>query len=146
MARIPASYWDSIGMVLLGFNVRGQSFPNIWVFHSINILSPSVCSSSSQYLFVQFVVGNMIGRPRKTWEETLRKDLEYLDLTEDMTQNRAQWRFSSPLLVVGDFNAVLGAHEKSGGNLPRQASSTDFQNMVYVWNLVQIDLKESSFT
>ncbi|KAM2265319.1 hypothetical protein EV1_040903 [Malus domestica] len=31
------------------------------------------------------------GRPRKTLEETLRKDLEYLDLTEDMTQNRAQW-------------------------------------------------------
>ncbi|RXI07717.1 hypothetical protein DVH24_005490 [Malus domestica] len=32
------------------------------------------------------------GRPRKTLEETLSKDLEYLDLTEDMTQNRAQWR------------------------------------------------------
>ncbi|KAM1191811.1 hypothetical protein ACFX2G_012464 [Malus domestica] len=32
------------------------------------------------------------GTPRKTLEETLRKDLEYLDLTEDMTQNRAQWR------------------------------------------------------
>ncbi|KAM1689870.1 hypothetical protein TB2_031123 [Malus domestica] len=32
------------------------------------------------------------GRPRITLEETLRKDLEYLDLTEDMTQNRAQWR------------------------------------------------------
>ncbi|RXI07875.1 hypothetical protein DVH24_014441 [Malus domestica] len=30
------------------------------------------------------------GRPRKTLEETLRKDLEYFDLTEDMTQNRAQ--------------------------------------------------------
>ncbi|CAN6541821.1 unnamed protein product [Malus baccata var. baccata] len=30
------------------------------------------------------------GRPRKTLEETLRKDLEYLVLTEDMTQNRAQ--------------------------------------------------------
>ncbi|RXH99302.1 hypothetical protein DVH24_011627 [Malus domestica] len=27
------------------------------------------------------------GRPKKTLEETLRKDLEYLDLTEDMTQN-----------------------------------------------------------
>ncbi|KAM1096920.1 hypothetical protein ACFX19_014649 [Malus domestica] len=32
------------------------------------------------------------GRPRKTLEETLRKDLEYLDLMEDMIQNRAQWR------------------------------------------------------
>ncbi|KAM1519454.1 hypothetical protein ACFX1Z_022250 [Malus domestica] len=31
------------------------------------------------------------GRPRKTLEETLRKDLEYLDLTEAMTQDRAQW-------------------------------------------------------
>ncbi|KAM2263629.1 hypothetical protein ACFXTI_039889 [Malus domestica] len=31
-------------------------------------------------------------RPRKTLEETLGKDLEYLDLTEAMTQNRAQWR------------------------------------------------------
>ncbi|RXH79784.1 hypothetical protein DVH24_040931 [Malus domestica] len=30
------------------------------------------------------------GRPRKTLEETIRKDLEYLDLTEDMTQNRTQ--------------------------------------------------------
>ncbi|KAM1080085.1 hypothetical protein ACFX2B_014574 [Malus domestica] len=29
------------------------------------------------------------GRPRKTLEETLRKGLDYLDLTEDMTQNRA---------------------------------------------------------
>ncbi|RXH85648.1 hypothetical protein DVH24_009469 [Malus domestica] len=31
------------------------------------------------------------GRPRKTLEETLRKDLEYLDLMEDMTHNRVQW-------------------------------------------------------
>ncbi|RXI04874.1 hypothetical protein DVH24_039148 [Malus domestica] len=31
------------------------------------------------------------GRPRKTLEEALRKDLEYLDITEDMIQNRAQW-------------------------------------------------------
>ncbi|CAN6554487.1 unnamed protein product [Malus baccata var. baccata] len=29
------------------------------------------------------------GRPRKTWQETLRKDLEYLDLMEDVTLNRA---------------------------------------------------------
>ncbi|RXH93210.1 hypothetical protein DVH24_013786 [Malus domestica] len=32
------------------------------------------------------------GRPRKTWKETLRKDLEYLDLTEHLAQNRALWR------------------------------------------------------
>jgi len=52
------------------------------------------------------------GRPRKTLEETLRKDLEYLDLTEDMTQNRAQWRsrihiFSRPHLVGKGFVVVV---------------------------------------
>ena len=35
------------------------------------------------------------GKPRKTLEKTLRKDLEYFDLTEDMTQIRAQWRSSN---------------------------------------------------
>ncbi|RXH84666.1 hypothetical protein DVH24_032950 [Malus domestica] len=51
------------------------------------------------------------GRPRKTLEETLRKDLEYLVLTEDMTQNRAQWRsriqYSRPHLVGKGFVVVV---------------------------------------
>ncbi|CAN6554370.1 hypothetical protein ACFX13_003780 [Malus domestica] len=29
-------------------------------------------------------------RPRKTYKETIRKDMEYLELTEDLAQNRAQ--------------------------------------------------------
>lgn len=60
MTRIPASYWNSISMVLLGVDDRGQSFSNIGCFTTINILSPIVCSSSSQHLFVQFLVGNMM--------------------------------------------------------------------------------------
>ncbi|KAM1582443.1 hypothetical protein ACFX14_030161 [Malus domestica] len=32
------------------------------------------------------------GRPRKTFGRDPKKRLEYLDLMEDMTQNRAQWR------------------------------------------------------
>ncbi|CAN6569823.1 unnamed protein product [Malus baccata var. baccata] len=32
------------------------------------------------------------GRPRKIGKETIRKDKEYLELTEDLAQNRAQWR------------------------------------------------------
>ena len=32
------------------------------------------------------------GRPKNTWKETLRKDLVYLVLMEEVTQNRSQWR------------------------------------------------------
>lgn len=31
-------------------------------------------------------------KPKKTWKETLRTDMKYLELTEDLTQNRAQQR------------------------------------------------------
>ncbi|CAN6695630.1 unnamed protein product [Malus baccata var. baccata] len=49
-------------------------------------------SSPELRMRILLIKGCGPGRPRKTLEETLRKDLEYLDLTEDMTQNRAQWR------------------------------------------------------
>lgn len=32
LARIPDSFWRSIGMALVGVNDRGQSFPNLWLF------------------------------------------------------------------------------------------------------------------
>ena len=31
------------------------------------------------------------GRPRKTLKETTRKDMDYLELTKDLAQNRVQW-------------------------------------------------------
>ncbi|KAK8942946.1 hypothetical protein KSP39_PZI009477 [Platanthera zijinensis] len=32
------------------------------------------------------------GRPIKTWNETIRKDMIYLGISEIMTKDRAQWR------------------------------------------------------
>lgn len=32
------------------------------------------------------------GRPKKSWEEMIRKDTTYLQLTEDMTQDGKMWR------------------------------------------------------
>ena len=32
------------------------------------------------------------GRPKKNWKETIREDLMFLELTEDMVQDRNSWR------------------------------------------------------
>ena len=32
------------------------------------------------------------GRPKKSWKEVIRQDLELLDLSEDMAHDRALWR------------------------------------------------------
>ena len=34
-----------------------------------------------------------IGRPKKSWNESIRHDLKTLGLMEDMTQDRTLWRF-----------------------------------------------------
>ena len=34
------------------------------------------------------------GRPRKTWKEQIRMDLQVLNLSEDMTADRLSWRRS----------------------------------------------------
>ena len=32
------------------------------------------------------------GRPKRSWKETIKHDLAYMDLTEDMALNRFDWR------------------------------------------------------
>lgn len=39
-----------------------------------------------------------------------------------------QQAYVGPWCYIGDFNVVLGAHEKRGGNLPLQISCDDFRN------------------
>ncbi|KAM5549757.1 hypothetical protein ABKV19_000925 [Rosa sericea] len=139
---IPDSFWRSIGMQLVGVNDRGQLFPNIWGFHSTNISPPTMISSSSQHLFVQFFVGG------------IAHGLVFVYAATTSVARRPLWStieqintsFSGSLLLVGDFNAILGAHEKTGGRLPTRVSCDDFQTMVDVCHLTQIDLKGSPFT
>ncbi|KAL6224666.1 hypothetical protein ACLB2K_003521 [Fragaria x ananassa] len=142
LTRIPDSFWRSIGMQLVGVNDRSQLFPNIWVFRSLNLSAPTLISSSSQHLFVQFLVGG------------IAHGLVFVYAATTSVARRPLWSeielinssFTGPLLLVGDFNAILGAHEKSGGRLPTRVSCHEFQHMVDVCHLTQIDLKGSPFT
>ena len=49
-------------------------------------------------------------------------------------------------LLIGDFNAILGAHERSGGRLPNSSSCADFANMIAVNSLQYIPVKGAFFT
>ncbi|PRQ42072.1 putative RNA-directed DNA polymerase [Rosa chinensis] len=49
-------------------------------------------------------------------------------------------------MVIGDFNAVLGAHEKSGGPSPSRLSCADFQSMSDTCDFVHLDTSGLFFT
>ncbi|KAK9943229.1 hypothetical protein M0R45_008844 [Rubus argutus] len=51
-----------------------------------------------------------------------------------------------PWVVLGDFNCVLGAHEKRGGGPPIASSCHDFQKMCDNCELIDIPTKGLSFT
>ncbi|KAK3229940.1 hypothetical protein Dsin_001821 [Dipteronia sinensis] len=53
---------------------------------------------------------------------------------------------SSSLLVVGDFNAVLGAHETLGSRSPTRGSCEDFRSMIEDCDLVGIRSQGTRFT
>ena len=53
---------------------------------------------------------------------------------------------TQPWLILGDFNAVLGAHERMGGRSPNPTSCSNFANMIAMINLQEIESKGASFT
>ncbi|KAL6175680.1 hypothetical protein ACLB2K_052319 [Fragaria x ananassa] len=53
---------------------------------------------------------------------------------------------SGPWIVVGDFNAVLGAHEKKGGAPVSRLSCEEFQAMSDICELIHVDTKGAQFT
>ncbi|KAF3452130.1 hypothetical protein FNV43_RR08227 [Rhamnella rubrinervis] len=48
--------------------------------------------------------------------------------------------------IIGDFNVILGAHERSSGGPPIHSSCTDFQVAVEVAGLLPIDTHRAFFT
>lgn len=49
-------------------------------------------------------------------------------------------------MIIGDFNSVTSAHEKSGGCTPLRISCEDFNEMIDFCNLVDIQTSGSPFT
>ena len=45
-----------------------------------------------------------VGRPKKTWSEVVEEDMSKLNITEDMAEDRKQWRqlISHPTPGVGN--------------------------------------------
>jgi len=120
--NVPSWYWDSIGVSQFCVNSRDSLQPNLWALwgsETIAVLfSSDQCialkiSCHQSTVFIAVVYGSTFYLKRRQ----LWADLTYL-----------QGCFQGPWLFIGDFNAVLGAHEKRGRRPPSSWSCTDFLN------------------
>ncbi|KAM1823097.1 hypothetical protein ACFX14_025043 [Malus domestica] len=66
------------------------------------------------------------------------------DLWADFISLRPQTQV--PWMAIGDFNAILGAHEQMGGGRPSQASCAQFSNMSDTCNFTHLNTSGAAFT
>nr|XP_011470584.1 PREDICTED: uncharacterized protein LOC105353269 [Fragaria vesca subsp. vesca] len=131
-------------MRFVGANDRGSALPNLWVFCKTS-LAPwiRVLSTSDQQVSLQVMFDSVNCFLTAVYARTTISG--HRKLWEDITDFKGRF-VTGPWLVFGDFNAVLGAHEKKGGAPLCRRSCEEFQTMSDVCELIHVDTKEAEFT
>ncbi|KAL8479367.1 hypothetical protein ACS0TY_026294 [Phlomoides rotata] len=75
----------------------------------------------------------------------------FIHAASNYITRRDLWNFMSDfhcsnLSLVGDFNAVLGAHERISSRAPNSVSSVDFQNFIEQEVLFEIEAAGANYT
>lgn len=131
--QVHKSFWNSIGLKPFAFNIRGSRIPSLWCL-CMQSLDPVVIFASSPCCAFYVPVNNQNFYMAAVHASTLyqkRKEL-WIDFPKLEHDYPGAWLF------IGDFNAVLGAHEKIGGCLPLKASCDDFSNWTNAGNFTHI--------
>ena len=138
---IPTSFWRTLNLQLVGTNIREDSIPSIWIFAKFNIDSFSIISNDSQQVTVNFTILDVI------------QSITFVYANVSYIRRRSLWdslhqvysNMAHPWSIMGDFNAVMGAHEKTGPP-PQPISCREFRNGIDSCNFTDIDTKDAFYT
>lgn len=139
---ISAAYWDSLNLSALTFNSRGTLAPNLWLLTSSACADPLVISISDQQVTVRCTFDHIPSQFTFVYAST--SPIKRRDLWADFISLRPQTHV--PWMAIGDFNAILGAHEQMGGGRPSQASCAQFRNMSDTCNFTHLNTSGAAFT
>ena len=122
-SSIPSSFWNRLDFFLLATN--DHDLPSIWVFSKSGNPSPVFMHIHEQHITFDVSLHNSLQRISFVCGSVWRN--RRLHLWHDITS--LSTNFSSSWCVLGDFNAVLGAHEKTG-RAPALGPCTDFRSFI----------------
>lgn len=138
------SFWSSMNMAVVGTNDRGLALPNLWVLSKATIVQNIlILSKSDQQVTFQLVCDSVTCVFTAVYAKTTAGERRML--WHDIADVKNNFVLG-PWLVFGDFNAVLGAHEKKGGAPICRHSCEEFQAMSDNCELVHVDTKGAQFT
>ena len=116
----PVSTLRLFNMEIFAFNLR-DGVSKIWILLKNNFPTPRICSNSDQEISLDFTSGSSNFR------------ITFVYANVNVSARRRLWQLlpslalsDTPWLIIGDFNAIRGAHERRGGNPPNNSSCLDF--------------------
>lgn len=105
-SQIPISCLQRLNLKIFAVNNRAQLISNLWCLCSHNY-SPNIIASSLQFVALSIPIGDQLICVAAVYAST--NYIARRDLWEDLAQ--LQQSYVNPWCFIGDFNAILGAHE-----------------------------------
>lgn len=139
--RIPRGFWQCLKLKVFAVNDKMNLAPNIWGLCSDSI-SPSVLSVSNQHISLSLLINSDIIFVYGIYASTsyLNRRALWSNLAFLQQNNIGPWCF------LGDFIAILGSHEKRGGNPPMAVSCNELKAWSDVCNLTHIEIRGAAYT
>lgn len=141
MQDFPSSFRNSLDLKPFAMNDRNALLPNFWCL-CVKHMNPSIVAVSSQQVSFSVLWEN-----QQIFVSAIYASTSYLDrkaLWSDL--NSLQQNHVGPWCFIGDFNTILGGHEKRGGSSPLQASCIDFRDWSDSNNLTHTTTRGAEFT
>lgn len=104
--RFLQTWFRRLGFKLFACNIRQNNHPNLWCLCTFN-LNPTIVASSNQHVSLTYTSNSSLFGISAVYASTcyLHRRLLWNDLIN------CHNLYSIPWCTLGDFNAVIGAHE-----------------------------------
>lgn len=113
LGNFPANLWSTLHLKVFATNDRSALAPDLWCVCDISICS-SVIASSSQHITFLVMKNNHPLYFSAIYAVTLY--ISRRSLWQELSLLKQS--FDGPWCFIGDYNAVIGAHEHRGRRLP----------------------------
>lgn len=137
----PSSWLHRLGFKIFAFNDRRNLLPNLWCICALDI-NPIVHDYDDQQVTCSIIVNRIEVFVTAIYASTdyLRRRQLWQKLSFLQSQHSVPWSF------IGDFNAIMGAHENSGNIPPARQPIRDFQNFTNAHDLIHLPTRGVTYT
>lgn len=134
--HLPRYFLKKLNLAFFANNDHSHSLPNIWVLCKPHLASSAqLIGSSDQFLTVRLVGSTLV----------------FVHASNSYIRRHCLWSdlcniHDPSICVIGDFNVVLGAYERSSDFLAHAAPSDDFREFISQRDLFDIEGIKNKYT